>query len=109
MPAETIIAITRQIHFWPTMRFLTRFQRDLSIAKTDPDRQLALLNQWFSGSPFAARAEPWLRQSNQRVLFSEQQLFAFQRLVVLNARDSDVELVDSALADVSDPARGIGS
>lgn len=89
-PPGVVVAVTETLPFWPTMRFLSRFQRDLWAAHTDQSGQLALLNLWFAGSEFAARATGWLQQSPQHVLFSEQQLFAFQRLVLLNARDCDV-------------------
>ncbi len=91
MPPDDVVAIARAVQFWPSMRFLTRFQRDLWNVQLDQAGQIAILNQWFGGSEFAKRAEPWLRQEKQRVLFSEQQLFALQRLVLLYARDGVVD------------------
>ena len=89
--ADDIVAITREIGFWPSMRFLSRLQRDLWNVRTDQEGQVALLKQWFEGSRFEDRAVAWLGQEEQRVLFSEQQIFALQRLVLLNARDGDVD------------------
>jgi len=74
------------VPFWPSMLFLSRLQRDLWHVRDDQLGQVLLLKQWFAGSEFADRAEPWLRQDPQRVLFSEQQVFALQRLLILNAR-----------------------
>jgi hypothetical protein len=92
-PPDDIVAITREIPFWPSMRFLSRFQRDLWNVRLDQDAQAVQLERWFAGSAFAERAEAWMRQDPQRVLFSEQQLFALQRLIVLNGRDGPVEAV----------------
>jgi hypothetical protein len=91
MPPERVVEITREVPFWPSMLFLSRFQRDLWEVREDASAQIALLNHWFGGSDFATRAEPWVKDEPQRVLFSEQQIFALQRLIVLNARDGDPE------------------
>jgi hypothetical protein len=90
-PADDVIAITRGIPFWPSIRLLARFQRDLWNVRVDQDGQIELLNRWYAGSEFATRASAWIRANAQRVLFSEQQLFALQRLVILNSYDGPVE------------------
>lgn len=89
--AEEIVAITEAVPFWPAIRFLTRLQRDLWSVRVDQEGQVALLTSLFGGSEFAARAESWVRQSTQRVLFSEQQVFALQRLVFLNSLDGPLD------------------
>jgi hypothetical protein len=90
-PADVVVAITEQVKFWPSMRLLSRLQRDLWGVQLDQDGQIAILNQFFGGSAFETHATRWVRQGDQRVLFSEQQIFALQRLVLLNAQDGDVE------------------
>jgi hypothetical protein len=89
--AENVLAIVGLIPFWPSMQLLARFQRDLWPVRVDRRGQLALLEFWFGGSEFAKRAENWLSQSEQRVLFSEQQVFALQRLVTLHSLDGPVD------------------
>jgi hypothetical protein len=91
MSADDILAITKQVPFWPSMRFLSRFQRDLWNVRDDQDGQRVLLARWFGGSNFATRGEAWMGQEPRRVVFSEQQLFALQRLIVLNALDGPVD------------------
>lgn len=90
-PAADVVAISEAIPFWPSMRFLSKLQRDLWHARVDEEAQIALLNQRYGGSNYAARAEAWMRQRAQRVIFSEQQIFALQRLIILNARDGPLD------------------
>jgi hypothetical protein len=90
-PADVVVAITEQVKFWPSMRLLSRLQRDLWGVRLDQKGQIAILNRFFGGSTFETHATRWVRHGDQRVLFSEQQIFALQRLVLLNGLEGDVD------------------
>jgi hypothetical protein len=89
-PLEDVLLAVDALPFWPSMQALARLQRDLWFVRTDEAGQLALVRQWYGNSRYAQAAEAWMQQE-RRVVFSEQQLFALQRLVMLHARDSAVD------------------
>ena len=60
--------------------------RDLWDDPTSDARQREILDKLAPGSQFAHLARAWLA-GGRRVLFSEQQLFALQRLLIIHARD----------------------
>jgi hypothetical protein len=89
--SRTVIDALREIPFWPAMRTLARYQRDLWPVQIDQDGQRELLHRWYGdGTPFVEKAESFLGGSHLRVLFTEQQLFALQKLALLNSAEGDV-------------------
>lgn len=91
-PLEVVLQTVREIPFWPAMKMLARFQRDLWPARTDPGGQLELARRYFGpNSRFTARATAFLAGGDRRALFSEQQLFALQKLLLMYAKNSDPE------------------
>jgi len=85
---DDVIEKIRNVPFEPAMRFLASLQKALSFVILDGQAQVVIMQELF-GSIYAAAGQIWLREEEQRALFSEQQLFALQRLVVLHARDSE--------------------
>jgi hypothetical protein len=89
-PAEAIVAALREIPFWPAFRVLARYQRDLWPVRVKQEGQLELLHRWYgTKGTFVERAEVFLRRSPHHMLFSEQQLFALQKLLILHSPDGD--------------------
>jgi len=89
---ETVLAAIREIPFWPAMKLLARFQRDLWPVATKQEGQLKLVQRFYGEeSDYARRATTFLAAGGQRVLFSEQQLFTLQKLFLMYAPDSDID------------------
>jgi hypothetical protein len=87
---EDVVDAIRDVPFEPAMRFLASLQKALSFVVLDGPAQVHLMREIF-GPIYAAAGEIWLREEPRRALFSEQQLFALQRLAVLHARDDDAD------------------
>lgn len=85
-PPEEIIATVKGIPFERAMLGVSWLHRELWGNQTSEDHQRGLVDQLAAGSVFAERANAWL-SGDQRVVFSEQQLFTLQRLLILHARD----------------------
>ena len=85
-PPEEIIATVKGIPFERAMLGVSWLHRELWGNQTSEDHQRGLVDQLAAGSVFAERANAWL-SGEQRVVFSEQQLFTLQRLLILHARD----------------------
>ena len=89
-PLDVVIQAVPEIPFWPAMKILARFQRDLWPVRTEQEGQLELASRFFGAdSGLTKRAAGFLAGEPQRVLFSEQQLFALQKLVLMYAQDCD--------------------
>jgi hypothetical protein len=85
---DDVVQIIRDLPFQSAMRFLASVQKALSFIIFKRDAQVLLMRELY-GPILAAAGEICLRQEDRRALFSEQQLFALQRLVVLHALDKD--------------------
>ncbi len=91
-PLETILQVAHEIPFWPAMKILARFQRDLWPVRTDQEGQLALARRFLGeNSSYERQARTFLAGGNRRTLFSEQQLFAIQKLLLMYGKESDPE------------------
>jgi len=77
----------KTLPFEPAMRFLASVQKGLALARRDRFGQLQLVRAVYGDSPIAAAGALFLRANGRGAIFSEQQLFALQRLLVLHARD----------------------
>jgi hypothetical protein len=89
-PADVVVAALREIPFWAAMRVLARYQRDLWPARGARERQLDLLHRWFGETgTFVERGRAFLNASPRNMLFSEQQIFALQKLVTLYSPDGE--------------------
>ena len=89
---DVLLETIREIPFWPAMKVAARFQRDLWPVRTKQEGQLELARRFYGeDSGYTERATAFLAGGEQRVLFSEQQLFALQKLILLYANDSDPE------------------
>jgi len=90
MPVEAAIAIAGELPFRASIRVIARFQRDLWASRVDQQAQLSLAQAWFGvDSEFVRRAERFLRAASNHVVFSEQQMFAVQKLLLVYARDDE--------------------
>jgi hypothetical protein len=85
---DDVVQIIRELPFEPAMRFLASVQKALSFIIFDREAQVRLMFELY-GPILATAGEICLRHEDRRALFSEQQLFALQRLVVLHAADND--------------------
>jgi hypothetical protein len=91
-PRDALLRGTQDIPFWPAMKLLARFQRDLWPVRTIPEGQLELARRFYGADGgFAAAAAAFLSGGERHVLFSEQQLFTLQKLLLIYAADSDVD------------------
>jgi hypothetical protein len=89
-PLDVVIQVANEIPLWPAMKLLARFQRDLWPVRTQQEGQLELATRFFGADGgFAQRATAFLSGGSQRTLFSEQQLFALQKLLLMYGKDSD--------------------
>lgn len=94
-PLDVVIEGIREIPFWPAMKILSRLQRDLWPAQRNQPEQLVLARRLFGADGgFVQRAEQFLAAEAHRTLFSDQQIFALQKLLLMYAADSgaDAEL-----------------
>jgi hypothetical protein len=81
-----VIDIVRSVPVEPAMRLSVWVQRRLRLGSTDPQKQLEMMEMLY-GPEFRAAGEILLRQFPRRSLFSEQQAFALQRMLLLHAED----------------------
>ena len=84
------VDLIRDIPLEPAIRLSVSLQRRVRLYPTDQAEQLKTMAAFY-GPVFAAAAEVLLKKSPRRSLFSEQQAFAFQRLLMLHAKDAPAE------------------
>jgi hypothetical protein len=82
-----VIARLEEIPFEPAMRFLSGLQKQLAFGRIDRECQTQLTWQIYRNSPITHAALRFLNAHSNGVIFSEQQLFATQRLLVMHASD----------------------
>jgi hypothetical protein len=87
---DDIVAILKTIPLEPAMRLSSWIQRRLRLHPTNPVKQLETMEMLY-GPVFRAAGDALLRAHPRRSLFSEQQAFAFQRLLLLHAEDRPAE------------------
>ena len=94
MPAtsrEELLDVVRALPFEPSMRLLAALHRDLRFHGVSPGRQLTILHKYVgAGHPLTVAVEEVLRRKPQVVVLSHPQLFALQRLLVLEAGADEV-------------------
>jgi hypothetical protein len=89
---DVVLDAICEIPFWPAMKFLARFQRDLWPVAREQGGQLELVRRYYGAEgDYARRATAFLRAGLQHVLFSEQQLFTLQKLLLMYAADSEAD------------------
>ena len=94
-----LVEMVCPLPFEPSMRIIASIHRDLRKHGSTTDGQLLLLRKWIGeGNALSAIVEKALREVPERVVFSEPQLFALQRLLVLHADDSEGEGLTEAQA-----------
>ena len=88
-----VLEMIRSLPFAPAMRWVASLQKALSFGRIDPEWQRRLMNEVYGpDSPISLAGELFLRSRDGRAaIFSEQQLFALQRLLVLHAADVDAD------------------
>lgn len=91
-PRDVLLGAIPSIPFWPAMKLLARFQRDLWPVRTIADGQLELAGRFFSErSGFFTAAKAFLAGGERRALFSEQQIFTLQKLLLMYGGVSEVD------------------
>lgn len=88
---EDVIARVREIPFEPGMYLLSSMQKAISFGRVDQDWQRQLMNEVYRDSPISRAGDAFLRSNERASIFSEQQLFALQRLLVLYASAEETD------------------
>jgi hypothetical protein len=87
---DEVIALVRSVPLEPAIRLSVWVQRRLRLDPTNAAKQLETMELLY-GPVFRAAGELLLREQPRRALFSEQQAFALQRLLLLHAEDRPAE------------------
>jgi hypothetical protein len=87
---EYLVGETSEIPFEPAMLAISRLAAANWHIPRDRDAQLELANGFFDGAPIVHQLSRWARAEEGRVIFSEQQFFVVQRLLVEHARDGAI-------------------
>ena len=82
-----LVALVEQLPFELTMILISRLQGELTHIRTDTQAQLALAAVVFEDSATVSSIRSFVNGGPRRVVFSEQNLTALQRLLVQHARD----------------------
>jgi hypothetical protein len=80
-----------RIPFEPAMLAIARLAAANWHIPLDAARQLALAGSFFDGAPIVERLRRWVGAEAGRLVFSEQQFFVVQRLLVDFSRDGSIE------------------
>ncbi len=88
---EFLMEQAREIPFEPAMAAVARLAAANWHIARDGEAQLALAGQFFDGAPVIERLAAFVRGERGDVIFSEQQFFVVQRLLVDYAHETDVE------------------
>jgi hypothetical protein len=83
---DELTDVIKELPLEPGMRLMPWLQRMLRLHPTDAQRQIALMRSLYA-EQFAEAAMEMLRRFPRRALFTEQQVFAMQRLLLLHAED----------------------
>jgi hypothetical protein len=86
-----VLRHVRSLPFEAAMRWTAMVQKALWPDRTDPAKQREMLRGIYGDGAIALAGEILLAHGERTTIFSEQQLFALQRLLVLEAEDRDVE------------------
>lgn len=87
---ESVIEAVASMPFEAAMRYIASLQKEVYFARSDSAHQVALVQALY-GDALAGAAATIVRDNPRRALFTEQQLFALQRLLVLHAREDDAD------------------
>ena len=88
---QRVATLAVSLPFEPAMLVVARLAGGLWHIHTDGAAQLELARLFFDAdAPIIQRYEAFVREGQNRVIFSEQQFFIAQRLLVDHARDGDV-------------------
>lgn len=90
MTVDGVIRRVRDLPFEPTMRFLASLQKALSRDRLDREWQCLLAREIY-GTGDVGEAMQLLMREPGRVVFTEQQVFALMRLVVLHASEREAD------------------
>jgi hypothetical protein len=86
-----VLELVRSLPFAPAMRWVASLQKSLAFDRINPDWQRRLMYDVYgAASPISVAGDLFLRsRHDQAAIFSEQQLFALQRLLVLHAASDE--------------------
>jgi hypothetical protein len=86
-----VVELVRALPFEPAMRFAAGVQRALRFGYVNAAWQRYLAANVYGATPIAGACELFLRSRDRAAIFSEQQLFSLQRMLVLHASDAEAE------------------
>jgi hypothetical protein len=86
-----LVGEARQIPFEPAMLAIARLAAANWHIPLNADAQLALAEGFFDGAAVVDLVRTWVRAAPRRVLFSEQQFFVVQRLLIEHAREGAID------------------
>jgi hypothetical protein len=97
-----VIELVRTLPFEPAMRYAASIQRSLRFGYVNAEWQRRLVFDVYGTSAVGVACMLYLRSRDRVAIFTEQQLFALQRLLVLHASD---ELADDLSPEQYDNIR----
>ncbi len=87
---EYLAGEAAHIPFEPSMLAIARLAAANWHISLDREAQLALVHSFFDGAPIVERLRQWAHAEEGRVVFSEQQFFVVQRLLIEYAREGAI-------------------
>lgn len=102
----SLVALVEELPFELVMILVSRLQGELVHVRTDTQAHLDLAAVIYEDDATMTGIQAFLNDGPQRIVFSEQNLTALQRLLVLHARD-DAALDEIAPADVERAKRAL--
>jgi hypothetical protein len=88
---EDVVELLRPIPFAPAMRLVASLQKALAFGRVDQEWQRKLMYDVYMHGAISRAGDLWLAGNERGAIFSEQQLFALQRLLVLHASDDEAD------------------
>ena len=88
---DDVLGHVRSLPFEASMRWTALVQKALWPDRTNATKQREMLRGIYGDGAIAVAGEILLQRGERRTIFSEQQLFALQRLLVLEAGDRTVD------------------
>jgi hypothetical protein len=85
---DDVIERIREIPFEPAMTLVASMQKALAFGRVDQEWQRRLMYDVYRDSAISRAGEAFSRNNERAAIFSEQQLFALLRLLVLHAARS---------------------
>lgn len=86
-PADAVVELAQGLPFWPAIQRLCAWQRQLWHARQDVTKQVELAFEIYGSGPFFGTARRFVARNPNTVVFSEQQFFTVERLLIQHAEN----------------------